>query len=357
MREAVGLEGITKSYGPLKVLENITLSVPSGVFAAILGPSGCGKSTLLKAIAGLVKPDSGEVRLGGQPIDPDLPPEARSLGVMFQEPALFPHMTVFENVAFPLRVRGASDSDIKATVDTMLDLTHLASQAQVLPSVLSGGQQQRVALCRALVFGPSVVLLDEPLSALDRPLRESLQRELVGMQRCTGATFLMVTHDREEAMAIADWMIVMNDGLVVQDGRPSQLYRAPRSRFVAEFFVGSAVVKGEVCLESDGGWYIAGPGGLKLHVGQSALAQNVALEVAIRPDQVRIHRGQINHFPGACLAIVEEIRFAGPVLSVTLNLGQGRLAAQVSAIEYEDLKKGDEVVVVIEAIHTVPLSM
>ncbi|MFL5334564.1 MAG: ABC transporter ATP-binding protein, partial [Geminicoccaceae bacterium] len=228
------LRAISKRYGTFTAVDAVSLRVERGQFLTLLGPSGSGKTTILMAIAGFVAPSEGAVLLDGRDITA-LPPERRDFGMVFQGYALFPHMTVAENVAFPLRVRGLSRAGRDAKVRAALDLVQLARFAERRPAQLSGGQQQRVALARALVFDPDLLLLDEPLSALDKKLRAELQEELKALHRRVGRTFVNVTHDQEEALSLSDQVAILNHGRLVQVGPPEVLYERPRTRFVADF--------------------------------------------------------------------------------------------------------------------------
>lgn len=230
----VKLSGLRKSFGSTIAVESLDLDVAQGEFLALLGPSGCGKTTAMRMIAGITAPDSGEVHVGDKRIDL-LPPENRNIGLVFQSYALFPHMTVANNVGFGLRMRGVSVGDRKRRIDQALRLVDLAALGGRYPRELSGGQQQRVALARAIVIEPSVLLLDEPLSNLDAKLREQLREDLRALQRRLGTTTIYVTHDQSEAMAMADRVVLMNAGRVIEIGNPRDLYRAPRHRFTAEF--------------------------------------------------------------------------------------------------------------------------
>lgn len=242
---ALSLIGLTKRYGSFTAVEDVSLQVERGEFLTLLGPSGSGKTTILMAVAGFVQPSAGAVLLDGRDITP-LPPEKREFGMVFQGYALFPHMTVAENVGFPLRVRGLSRADRDAKVRAALDLVQLGQFAGRLPKQLSGGQQQRVALARALVFEPNLLLLDEPLSALDKKLRAELQEELKALHRRVGRTFINVTHDQEEALSLSDRIAILNHGRLVQAGAPGALYERPATRFVADFLGKSNFLPGVV---------------------------------------------------------------------------------------------------------------
>ena len=230
----LGVQGLHKSYGAVTALDGIDLQIEPGEFVTLLGPSGSGKTTLLMAIGGFVRPDRGTVTLRDRDIT-RLEPEDRNLGLVFQGYALFPHMSVVDNIAFPLRIRRWDRPRIAARVEEMLALVEMSALGNRKPRELSGGQQQRVALARALSFGPAALLLDEPLSALDRTLREIMQRELKRLHRQTGVTFLYVTHDQEEAISMSDRIAVFQSGRLVQIGTPREMYHRPASRFVAGF--------------------------------------------------------------------------------------------------------------------------
>ena len=237
------LSGVTKRFGSFVAVDDLDLTVPSGSFFALLGPSGCGKTTTLRMIAGLETPSAGSITLGSEVIT-DLKPYRRPVNTVFQSYALFPHMTIRENVAFGLKRTG--DKDVKSKVDDMLDLVELSAYAGRKPAQLSGGQQQRVALARALINRPQVLLLDEPLGALDLKLRRQMQIELKRIQTEVETTFVHVTHDQEEAMTMADTVAVMNGGVIEQMGSPEELYEHPRTTFVANFLGQSNLIRGNV---------------------------------------------------------------------------------------------------------------
>jgi spermidine/putrescine ABC transporter ATP-binding subunit len=235
---ALRLDGVSKAYSTVVALEPLSLDVPAGGLVALLGPSGCGKSTTLRIIAGLEEPDQGRVFLGDRDIT-QVPANRRRLGLVFQNYALFPHMTVGENVSFGLRMSGVNRAETERRTHEALDLVQLTGLDDRYPSMLSGGQQQRVALARTLIMQPSALLLDEPLGALDKNLRESMQFELRRLQRALGITTILVTHDQEEALTLSDMVVVMNQGRIVQSGTPKDIYDRPHTRFVAAF-LGSA---------------------------------------------------------------------------------------------------------------------
>lgn len=228
------LTGVSKAFGTVRAVDGFDLTVTNGEFVALLGPSGCGKTTVMRIIAGIAAPDAGTVRIGDRPMD-TMPPEKRNIGLVFQSYALFPHMTVASNVAFGLKMRSIQRSEIARLVADALALVELEGYGARYPRELSGGQQQRVAVARAVVIAPDVLLFDEPLSNLDAKLREGLRDELRALQKRLGITALYVTHDQDEALALADRIVVMNDGCIVEVGTPVALYREPRTRFAATF--------------------------------------------------------------------------------------------------------------------------
>jgi ABC-type Fe3+/spermidine/putrescine transport system ATPase subunit len=234
---AVRVEGLTKRYGRVVALHGVDIAFPAGGLTAILGPSGCGKTTLLRSMAGFIEADAGRIVFGGEDVT-RLSPQARGTAMVFQNYALWPHMTVFENVAYGLRLRGLADTETRTRVEKVLDLVEIGQLTGVMqrkPAQLSGGQQQRVALARALVVEPRVLLMDEPLSNLDAKVRQRLRVEVRRLQKAVGITAIYVTHDQEEALALADTVILMNAGEVVQTGRPQDVYFSPRTAFAAEF--------------------------------------------------------------------------------------------------------------------------
>lgn len=242
---AVDVRGMGLSYGAVVALADIDIAVAAGEFLALLGPSGCGKTSLLRSIAGYVHPQQGAIRINGQDVL-DLPPRRRNIGMVFQSYALFPHMSAAENIAFGLKCRGVPRDAMQAAVQHMLGLVGLVQFADRKPARLSGGQQQRVALARALVIKPDVLLLDEALSALDKSLRVQMQTELKEIQRRFGIATVFVTHDQEEAMAMADRIAVMRDGRVEQLASPEELFRAPETPWVADFIGAGNLVRGRV---------------------------------------------------------------------------------------------------------------
>ena len=284
----VRLCGIGKTYGAFTAVHPLDLTVPQGSFFALLGASGCGKTTTLRMIAGLEQPTSGTVHLGDQDVT-HLPPYKRPVNTIFQSYALFPHLDIFENVAFGLRRRGVKS--VKKQVEDMLELVQLGEQARKKPHQLSGGQQQRVAVARALINHPKVLLLDEPLGALDLKLRRQMQLELKRIQTEVGITFIHVTHDQEEAMTMADTVAVMNGGRVEQLGAPTDLYENPRTTFVANFLGTSNLIEAEVDTK-DGEDVVVRAGGDKLVLPAARCSAPAPADgkvlVGIRPEKIAL---------------------------------------------------------------------
>ncbi|CAH0183671.1 ABC transporter ATP-binding protein [Roseomonas sp. CECT 9278] len=281
---ALAIRGLTKRYGDFTAVDDVSLEVGQGEFLTLLGPSGSGKTTILMAVAGFVAPSAGSILLDGRDITP-LPPEKRNFGMVFQGYALFPHMSVADNVAFPLRVRGLGRADRDAKVRAALDLVQLGQFAGRLPRQLSGGQQQRVALARALVFDPSLLLLDEPLSALDKKLRAELQEELKALHRRVGRTFINVTHDQDEALSLSDRIAILNHGKLIQSGAPGELYERPRTRFVADFLGKSNFIEGSVA-SSDAGGFVLAAGPERIAVRGQGAPEGTRRLLSLRPEKI-----------------------------------------------------------------------
>lgn len=285
------LRGVRKSFGSVVALQPTSFDVPAGTLCALLGPSGCGKTTTLRIVAGFELPDAGQVLIRGEDRTYD-PPQRRKLGMVFQNYSLFPHMTVAQNVAFGLRMARVNRAEIEARTRRMLDIVHLPRQADRYPHQLSGGQQQRVALARSLVTEPSMLLLDEPLGALDKNLREQMQFEIRQLQREIGITTLLVTHDQEEALTMSDMIVVMDRGAILQAGSPTEVYEHPRTRFVSEFLGTSNIIACTVMGPDAGGLRLRLPGdetSAGFVVGNAVVrpAGTTAL-VAIRPEHLRM---------------------------------------------------------------------
>ena len=279
------LTRVSKSFGDFTAVDDLTLTIPQGSFFALLGPSGCGKTTTLRMIAGLEEPTVGSIYIGDTDITTKKPYQ-RPVNTVFQNYALFPHLSIYENVAFGLRRRGVKD--VKEQVDKVLKLVELPHLAERKPTQLSGGQQQRIALARAIVNRPALLLLDEPLGALDLKLRRQMQIELKWIQTEVGLTFVHVTHDQEEAMTMADTIAVMNEGRIEQMGSPADLYESPQTAFVANFLGQSNLIRGEV-ISSDADSSVVEVHGQKVSVLKSRnRAEGKSILVGIRPEKIRI---------------------------------------------------------------------
>ena len=287
------IERLTKKFGGFTALDDISLDVHEGEFVCFLGPSGCGKTTLLRAIAGLDVQTAGMVEQAGADISA-LPPSERDFGIVFQSYALFPNMTVTRNVAYGLESQGRSRSEIRDRVRELLALVGLPDQSDKYPAQLSGGQQQRIALARAIATSPGLLLLDEPLSALDAKVRARLRYEVKALQRRLGITTIMVTHDQEEALTMADRIVVMNDGVIEQAGAPTEIYSEPASVFVADFIGIMNFIAGEI---TGGGEVRAG--GLVLACDTSGFSEGARVTVAIRPEDIAIESGEAARTTGA----------------------------------------------------------
>ena len=352
MAEGLRLRNVSKTFTApegdiVRALDNVSLEVASNEFVVLLGPSGCGKTTLLRTIAGLENVDSGEIRLDGERLD-DAPPFRRAVNTVFQSYALFPFLTVERNIAFGLEMEKRPKAEIRERVAEMLDLVEQSGFAKRTPAQLSGGQQQRVALARALAKRPRLLLLDEPLGALDLKLRRQMQTELKRIQRTTGIAFVFVTHDQEEALALGDRIAVLNAGRIVQIGTPREIYEAPATRFVADFIGETNLLP--VAHDADGTLTVAGQ--WKLHVSDvqgvaaAAAAAAGSVSLAVRPERVTLHPdGQLE-------GVVAETAYLGADVQLTVDLGAGvRIEVREDALEH-DVDVGDSVRLRIEPRHT-----
>lgn len=282
------IRNVSKHYGPVVALDRVSLEVLRGEFITFLGPSGSGKTTLLMTIAGFTEPTEGDVLVDGAPVT-HLLPEKRNFGMVFQGYALFPHMTVAENVGFPLNIRGLPKSECDVRVREILETVQLGHLNDRKPKQLSGGQQQRVALARALVFEPGMLLLDEPLSALDKKLRKDLQYELKELHNRIGRTFIYVTHDQDEALSMSDRIAIVHEGQIAQIGAPDELYHKPKSVFVADFLGKSNFLRGKVAArEGDVVVYRSGDKVFRQAVGQYGPAEGQDIVIAIRPEKMKL---------------------------------------------------------------------
>ena len=308
----LSIRGLSKRFGHFTALDNVSLDVMRGAFVCFLGPSGCGKTTLLRAIAGLDPQDEGAIEMGGRDVS-RLPPAARDFGIVFQSYALFPNLTVRANVGYGLVNRRRARAEIRARVAELLTLVGLSDQADKYPVQLSGGQQQRVALARALATSPELLLLDEPLSALDARVRVRLRGEITSLQRRLGVTTIMVTHDQEEALSMADRIVVMNHGVIEQIGTPADVYRRPTSAFVADF-VGSMTFLDARATGRDA----IRLGGIDLRCADAVrFADGAAVRIGLRPEEVRVRNLEGSH--NILRAQVTGIEFLGPFSRASLR--------------------------------------
>jgi putative spermidine/putrescine transport system ATP-binding protein len=307
--QPLSLDGLSKRFGAITALDDLSLEVRAGELVALLGPSGCGKTTTLRLIAGFEFPDTGAIRIAGRDVT-HVPPNKRGLGMVFQNYSLFPHLTVADNIAFGLRMAGVPKRERAPHVARMLDLIRLPGFGERRIAQMSGGQQQRVALARAIVTNPSVLLLDEPLGALDKNLREGMQFELKQLQSELGVTSVMVTHDQEEALTMSDRVVVMNHGRILQAGTPREVYDRPRTRFVAEF-LGAANILPLTVLRGEQNWLDISIGDARRappvtcrigHALSKPLAAGATAELAVRPEKLRLDAAR-----------PDDIRFAGQV--------------------------------------------
>jgi spermidine/putrescine transport system ATP-binding protein len=354
----IELRAVNKFFGKDVALSDIDLTIGQGEFLTILGPSGCGKTTLLRLLAGFEAPTSGEILLDGSSLV-EIPPEHRPINTVFQSYALFPHMSVFDNVAFGLRMKGISPRDIPSRVDEALGLVKLQGFAGRRPHELSGGQQQRVAIARAIVNDPLLLLLDEPLSALDSRLRKNLQLELKHLQRKLGITFVLVTHDQEEAFSMSDRIVVMNAGKIIQQGTPREIYEDPASMFTARFVGEINVFAGTVIKRDSQGLVIDVGGTICTTNNQGVLSSGQKVNVLLRPEDMRVETVQdLDADPelrkdfmvgGFFRGKVDETVYKGATYDVyiTLTSGTSIVATEFFNEDDEDVyfQPGDEVAV------------
>jgi spermidine/putrescine ABC transporter ATP-binding subunit len=319
----LALSGLTKVFGTTVAVDGVTLRIAAGEMVALLGPSGCGKTTTLRMVAGLIEPTEGDVLIGGLRVT-RTPVHRRNIGMLFQNYALFPHLSVAENVAFGLQMRGLGKSAIKPKVETALALVQLGALADRLPSALSGGQQQRVALARAIVIEPTLLLLDEPLGALDRNLRESMQVEIRQIQKRLGITAVMVTHDQEEALTMADRVVIMRDGRLEQVGTPEEIYSRPTSRFVASFIGACNFLRGNVTGQSADRLEVQLGAGGRAVVPPSRENRRDVL-VSVRPETVMLTvlEDSASAAQSGTPATVQQIVYKGQATHVHMALDDG----------------------------------
>ena len=315
----ITLTSITKQFGNTVAVNDVSLQIEGGEFFSLLGPSGCGKTTTLRIIGGFEYPTAGEIYIDDE-IMAETPPYRRPVNTVFQNYALFPHKTVAQNIAFGLQMKKASKSEISDAVNRSLDLIQLPGYGDRKPSELSGGESQRVALARALINEPTILLLDEPLSALDLKLRKQMQLELKALQRKVGITFVYVTHDQGEALALSDRMAVMNDGKILQVGMPSEIYDSPQNRFVADFIGTSNFLEGTLISENE--ITLTTEPLLKIIcTPNSDVPPNTPVTVAIRPERFDLRTTLTSNAPNFLRGVIEDESYLGTTLQYTVQTG------------------------------------
>jgi len=346
----VEVDRVSKHYGTVRALDDVSLAFEDGEFFGLLGPSGSGKTTLLRAIAGFVEPDSGDIRFDERPVR-DVAVHRREIGMVFQNYALFPHMSVFDNIAFGLSVRHLAAAEIRQRVTEMLGLVRLSGFEQRRPRQLSGGQQQRVALARALVTKPRVLLLDEPLGALDKRLRQQMQIELKQIQREVGITTIFVTHDQEEALTLSDRIAIFNEGRVVQVGAPHAVYERPASAFAASFLGDANFFAGRV---STAGGQIETDGGRRIATFDALPPAGARITVAVRPEKMLLEAGAAgerdtpNRWPG----VVKQAVYSGSSISYRVDVGT-EIVVFAQNQSAQPLEPGTPVAVTWNPLHSV----
>ncbi|HKW94226.1 MAG TPA: ABC transporter ATP-binding protein [Methylomirabilota bacterium] len=319
---------LRKTYGPVVALADVDLELHEGEFLTLLGPSGSGKTTLLMMVAGLIQPDSGEVWIDGR-LATYAPPFKRDVGMVFQNYALFPHLTVHENIAFPLRMRRVPEEKIRQEVRRVLEIVRLPDVAARLPRALSGGQQQRIALARCMVYQPSIILMDEPLGALDKKLRDQMQLEIKHLHTEFGITVLYVTHDQEEAMIMSDRICLMDKGQIQQIGTPDELYFHPRTLFAADFLGESNILSGEVAGVEYESVVVGEFGGVKLRAPQDErLREAHCVALMVRPERISVHAAGAappsSEARNALEGVLREVILVGGVTKYYITLDDGQ---------------------------------
>jgi len=340
------LERLSKNFGEFIAVDDVNLHIRRGEFLTILGPSGSGKTTLLMIIAGFLEATTGDIQFDGLSIM-SLRPEKRNFGMVFQGYALFPHMTVRQNIAYPLEVRKGARDEIFKRVDEMLELVQLETFGDRLPRQLSGGQQQRVALARALIFDPLVLLLDEPLGALDKKLRSNVQTQLKHLHRKVGKTFVYVTHDQEEALSMSDRVVIMNHGRVVQVGSPQELYERPSTVFASKFIGKSNILRG-VVNQVDGNevLYAIADKYFQQLVSNEKFSKNDEIILALRPEKIKIARSKVeSNEVNILVGRIIDITYFGSTISVNVETDSvGEFIVEVQAWNnQETLEEGQEI--------------
>lgn len=344
------VQNIRKEYGDLVAVDDVSFELESGEFATLLGPSGCGKSTTLHSIAGLVEPTGGNILLDGVDVT-DKPPYERNVGLVFQSKALFPHMTVAENVSYGLRMNGFDEDTIETRVSEYLELVEMESHATHQPDELSGGQQQRVSLARALAYEPEILLLDEPLTGLDRVLRERMRNEIIKIHDAVDVTTLYVTHDQQEALAMSDRVIVLSDGHVQQIAEPERLYHRPENPFVAEFIGKSTQFTGSIKSTDP---TILQNGARTIHVNLAGATKGTEHTAYVRPESIEITTKPDETMPNSFSGTVVHSEYLGNRTEMEVELSDGTVVDAV-ADALPDVANGDRVTVQFEPSEVIVL--
>jgi spermidine/putrescine transport system ATP-binding protein len=341
---AIVVAGITKRFGATTALDDVSLRVEPGTFVSLLGPSGCGKTTLLRIIGGFERPDAGCVTIHGRRVD-RLPPNRRPVNTVFQRYALFPHMSVFANIAFPLTLRGVALQEQREAVRRMLDLVRLPGIEDRSSAQLSGGQAQRVALARALIGQPQVLLLDEPLAALDLKLRKAMQLELRRIQEELGTSFLYVTHDQEEALTMSDRIVLMNEGRIVQEGSPAEIYDRPATVFASGFIGEANLLRGTVAaVDGERARVRVLDSSLEVFAPARGVGPDLPVVISVRPERLRVGRpGAANGADNRALGSLQRRIFLGNIVRQFVVLGPDLVVAAQTDVDDEPLQEGDQV--------------
>jgi putrescine transport system ATP-binding protein len=321
----IQFKNVTKRFGDFTAIENLTQDIYEREFFALLGPSGCGKTTLMRMLAGFENPTEGQILIAGQDMS-HVPPNKRAVNMMFQSYALFPHLSVWENIAFGLKREGKPKDEIAARVDEMLRLTRLVKFAKRKPHQISGGQRQRVALARSLAKAPKLLLLDEPLGALDKKLRQDTQFELMDIQEKTGTTFVIVTHDQEEAMTVSSRVAVMDEGRIIQVATPAQIYEAPNCVYVADFIGEVNIIEGVAARDSDG-YRIAWAEGQAPFIAKTgtSFSEGQKCHLAIRPEKVAISAERPADMANSVEGRIIDIAYLGNISTYHVKLTNGQM--------------------------------
>jgi len=323
---ALRIRALTKLFGDVRAVDGIALEVRPGEFVTLLGPSGSGKTTTLRMIAGFIEPESGTIEVDGRELT-GVPPYKRDVGMIFQNYALFPHMTAEQNIAFPLEMRGVRRAEARRRVDQALEMVRLGGLGRRYPRQLSGGQQQRIAFARAVVFNPRLLLMDEPLGALDKKLREALQLEIIRISRQLGITVLYVTHDQEEALVLSDRIAIFNHGRIEQLGSGEDLYERPASLFVADFIGESNIFRGRLAADEGGQWVVSGANRWRVSaeaVARTGLVSGSAAAVVVRPERLRIlDGGGPGDADNSVDATVSQLIYLGSARKYQMRLADG----------------------------------